>query len=266
MRAPGKPAAKSSKAGLPAKTHAAKQPAPFRPGSSKPIGGEPQRPKTKGRKNITIKSPPRKKPGSESESKSPRGSSAHARRKPVTVADAASTAKADAQGYVFINGRRIRMISTKGIPAPKKPRVVAGTQAEQNDEVAAAKLMKTKLGKKELDEYRQLLLHKRAELVGDVSALESQALQSGSGDLSHMPIHMADIGTDTYDQDFMLNLAANERERIREIDAALQRIDDRTYGVCQRTGKPIPKARLVAKPWARETVEAARERERGVGT
>ena len=228
--------------------------------------GEPERPKTKGRKNITIKSPPRRKPASESTAKTPRGSSSHSRRKPVTVHDAASTAKADAQGYVFINGRRIRMISTKGIPISKKPKVSTGSQSVQDDKLSAAKFLKTKLGKKELDEYRQLLLHKRAELVGDVSALEAQALQSGSGDLSHMPIHMADIGTDTYDQDFMLNLAANERERIREIDAALQRIDDRTYGVCQRTGKPIPKARLVAKPWARETVEAARERERGVGT
>jgi RNA polymerase-binding transcription factor DksA len=80
-----------------------------------------------------------------------------------------------------------------------------------------------------------------------------------------MPIHMADIGTDTYDQDFMLGLAEAERRRLREIDAALGRIEDRTYGVCQMTGKPIPKARLNAKPWARYTIEAAREIERGLG-
>jgi RNA polymerase-binding transcription factor DksA len=69
---------------------------------------------------------------------------------------------------------------------------------------------------------------------------------------------MADIGSDTYDQDFMLGLAESERRRIREIDEALQRIEDKTYGVCQMTGKQIPKARLNAKPWARYTVEAAR--------
>jgi DnaK suppressor protein len=76
---------------------------------------------------------------------------------------------------------------------------------------------------------------------------------------------MADIGTDTYDQDFMLGLAESERRRLREIDWALARIADRTYGVCQMTGKQIPKARLNAKPWARYTIEAAREIERGLG-
>ena len=91
--------------------------------------------------------------------------------------------------------------------------------------------------------------------------MENEALRSGGGNLSHMPIHMADIGTDTYDQDFMLGLAANERDQLREIDAALQRIEDRSYGVCQLTGKPIPKARLDAKPWAKYTIEAARKME-----
>ena len=60
-------------------------------------------------------------------------------------------------------------------------------------------------------------------------------------------------------------LAEAERRRLREIDAALARIEDRTYGVCQMTDKPIPKARLNAKPWARYTIEAAREIERGLG-
>jgi RNA polymerase-binding transcription factor DksA len=91
--------------------------------------------------------------------------------------------------------------------------------------------------------------------------METEALRSGGGNLSHMPIHMADIGTDTYDQDFMLGLAATERDQLREIDAALQRIEDRSYGVCQMTGKPIPKARLDAKPWAKYTIEAARKLE-----
>ncbi len=94
--------------------------------------------------------------------------------------------------------------------------------------------------------------------------MEEQALQSTGGNLSHMPIHMADIGTDTYDQDFMLGLAETERKLLREIDDALVRIENRTYGVCMMTGKQIPRARLNAKPWARYTIEAAREVERGV--
>jgi RNA polymerase-binding transcription factor DksA len=80
-----------------------------------------------------------------------------------------------------------------------------------------------------------------------------------------MPIHMADIGSDTYDQDFMLGMAETERQRLREIDEALARIENGTYGVCQMTGKPIPKARLNAKPWAKYTIEAARELERQWG-
>jgi len=75
---------------------------------------------------------------------------------------------------------------------------------------------------------------------------------------------MADIGTDTYDQDFNLGLAEAERRLLREIHEALERIANRTYGICIMTGKPIPKARLNAKPWARYTIEAAREIERGL--
>lgn len=176
---------------------------------------------------------------------------------------------ADAQGYAMLNGRRVRVISTKGktIAATRRARLrnkeAAARSAAQAAE--AVKQPKLKLPRKELDQYRQLLLHKRAQLQGDLRAMEAEALQPGGGDLSHMPIHMADIGTDTYDQDFMLRMAGSERELLREIDAALQRIEDGSYGVCQSTGKLIPKARLDAKPWARHTIEAARVAERGKG-
>lgn len=169
----------------------------------------------------------------------------------------------DAKGYVFINGRRVRMISIKGqLPIKKSRSNGEATNVQPTaEETAAIRAIKTKLSRKELNEYRELLLTKRRELVGDLHAMENEALRSGGGNLSHMPIHMADIGTDTFDQDFMLGLAANERDQLREIDAALHRIEDRTYGVCQMTGKPIPKARLDAKPWAKYTIEAARKAE-----
>lgn len=113
-----------------------------------------------------------------------------------------------------------------------------------------------------LDEFRQILLAKRAELIGDLTTIEAGALRSDGGN-SGVPIHMADIGTDTFDQDFALGLAESERTRLKEIDEALQRIEDGTYGVCQMTGKPIPRARLLAKPWAKYTIEAARQVEGG---
>jgi len=179
---------------------------------------------------------------------------------------AAARPAPDANGYIIVNGRRIRMMSGGTEPVPtKKPRSRTQAAAEPTPAADDPKPIKTKMKKKELDHFRELLLDRRRELVGDLSAMEQQALQSTKSGVSHMPIHMADIGTDTYDQDFMLGLAESERRRLREIDAALMRIEDRTYGVCQMTGKPIPKARLNAKPWARYTIEAAREIERGDG-
>ena len=75
-------------------------------------------------------------------------------------------------------------------------------------------------------------------------------------------MHMADAGSDTYEQEFTLQLAASEREVLREIDEALARIADGTFGVCEVTGKPISLPRLLAKPLARVSIEVARERDR----
>lgn len=159
------------------------------------------------------------------------------------------------------------MISTKGFTKAKRVKSAppANSADAQIAERERIKMVKTRLTAKELRSFRNLLLIKRAEIIGDLDAMEAEALRSGSGDITHMPIHMADIGTDTYDQDFMLNLAETERRRIREIDEAITRIDNKTYGVCQMTGKTIPKSRLNAKPWAKYTIEAARMIEQGYG-
>ena len=172
----------------------------------------------------------------------------------------------DANGYVIINGRRVRMMSVPAevVTNPAKQVRRAKSAPEPEPKTKPRKPLKTKLNKKDLDRYRSLLLVKRAELVGDLTAMEAQALKSNGGQVSHMPIHMADVGTDTFDQDFILGMAEGERQRLREIDAALKRIEDKTYGVCQMTEKVIPKTRLNAKPWARYTIEAALQIERGL--
>ena len=109
----------------------------------------------------------------------------------------------DSDGYVMINGRRVRMMSVTPPPPPaRKVTRKTPTAATVNKEVKT-KPRKTRLKSKQLDEFQDLLLTKRSELIGDLSALEEQALKSGGGNSSHMPIHMADIGSDTYDQDFM---------------------------------------------------------------
>lgn len=122
--------------------------------------------------------------------------------------------------------------------------------------------LKTPFNKKQLDEFRQILLAKRAQLLGDLSNIEQQALQSDGGGLSNMPQHMAEQGSDAYDQSLSLDLAAADRELIKEIDEALNRIEDGTFGVCPITGKPIKMERLRELPWAKYSIEAAREFER----
>ena len=75
-------------------------------------------------------------------------------------------------------------------------------------------------------------------------------------------LHMADSGTDNFDRDFALSLLSSDQDAVYEIDEALKRIEKNTYGVCELTTKPIPKARLDAIPWARFTVEAQAQLER----
>ena len=78
-----------------------------------------------------------------------------------------------------------------------------------------------------------------------------------------MPIHMADLGSDNWEQELNLGLLASEQETVREIDGALARIQEGTYGVCVATGRPIGVSRLRAKPWAKYCIEYARAREEG---
>jgi len=110
--------------------------------------------------------------------------------------------------------------------------------------------------------YRDILLAKRRELFGDIENMESEALRSESGSLSHLPQHLADQGSESYERSLSLNLAAADRQLLKEIDDALQRIEDRTYGLCELTGKPISEERLKELPWARYSIEAARQMER----
>ena len=146
-----------------------------------------------------------------------------------------------------------RSVSPKASPTASKGngKVVAP--------ISSKPVPKTKLSEAELEKFKDLLLEKRQQLAGDVDSLANEALgnnrTAAAGDLSMMPIHMADIGTDNYEQEFTIGLMEGERETIKEIDAALLRIKAGTYGVCEATHKQILKPRLRAKPWARYCIE-----------
>lgn len=133
---------------------------------------------------------------------------------------------------------------------------------------SSAKSKNNRLTAADIKHFEQILLKKRKDIVGDVNEMKDEALKQSrldaSGDLSSMPIHMADIGSDTFEQEFALGLMESERKILREIDGALVRISEGTYGICEGTDEPISKARLEAKPWARYGVEYARKVEQGL--
>ena len=98
-----------------------------------------------------------------------------------------------------------------------------------------------------------------------MQTLEDEALRSDSGRSSNSSQSSDDAGSESYEQSLNLNLAASDRERINEIDAALERIENRTYGLCELTFEPINRERLDEIPWTRYTIAAARELDRRGG-
>ena len=149
------------------------------------------------------------------------------------------------------------------IPSGPKAQAMRPLGAHGMESVEVVKVEgKSPLSKRELERFRAMLIKKRAELVGDVNTMENEALRGQSGALSNSPNHMAEQGSEAYDQALSLDLAAADRKLIREIDDALQRIKDGTYGLCLMTGNPIKPDRLEELPWARYSIEAARELER----
>lgn len=158
----------------------------------------------------------------------------------------------------------------------RKPAVVARPQPVEEEVVIPTAVAVPTNGRprknlagltpRELEGFRDKILAKRREIVGDMSSMEREALRSGSGsNLSNLPLHMADMGTDNYEQEFTLGLMEKDRKLLRDLNDGLAKIQNGTYGICEGTGKPISKARLEAQPWARYSIEYARKLERRLG-
>lgn len=125
-----------------------------------------------------------------------------------------------------------------------------------------AKTRKIKsLPKKELDIYKKMLLQLRGKIAGDLQQIEGDTLSndqhSHSGELSDV----ADMATDNYDRELNIGLASNEQQLLNDIDVALKKIEDGTYGFCEIYGTPIPKKRLLAMPYTRLSMKAQEEEE-----
>ena len=112
--------------------------------------------------------------------------------------------------------------------------------------------------KPEWQKYCQRLLELREQLLRQMNGLAKESAQEMAG----YSLHMADSGTDNFDRDFALSLLSSDQDAVYEIEEALKRIEKNTYGICELTGKPIPRTRLDAIPWTRFTVEAQSQLER----
>lgn len=114
--------------------------------------------------------------------------------------------------------------------------------------------------------YHKLLVDLRTSLTEGINRHSEETLKRSAkddaGDLSAYGQHMADAGTDTFDRDFALSMVASEQEALAEIDSAIKRIHDGTYGICENTQKPIAKDRLLAVPFTRYSAEAQKDIER----
>ena len=119
----------------------------------------------------------------------------------------------------------------------------------------------------ELVSYRQVLQTLRSRLRGDLDQMTDEALRrdatGGTGNLSNVPLHLADLGTDNYDQEFTLELIENEQGTLELVNQALDRMEQGRFGQCVECGEPISKPRLQAIPYARHCIRCARKLEGG---
>ncbi|UCG35767.1 MAG: TraR/DksA C4-type zinc finger protein [Candidatus Omnitrophota bacterium] len=127
--------------------------------------------------------------------------------------------------------------------------------------------IKTPYSKRELKSFRELLLNLKEDVLERIREMSEDTLMKSrkelSGDISGYSIHLADMASDNYERDFNLGLVSNERRLLLEIDEALKRIEEETYGICVLSGKPISKTRLKVIPYAKycKNVQEKLERE-----
>ncbi len=126
--------------------------------------------------------------------------------------------------------------------------------------------MKKKFNKKELTEFKKLLLAKKDAILDQIQHISDDTLKKSqkdaAGDISGYTYHMADVATDSYDREFSLSLASSEREVLYEFDDALKKIEDGIFGVCEDCKSLITKTRLKAVPYARLCVKCQERRDK----
>lgn len=121
------------------------------------------------------------------------------------------------------------------------------------------------MNKQELSKFKALLLKRKEELLKEIGHISKDTLsksqRDATGELSGYTFHMADVATDNYDREFGLGIASSEQKVVWEIDEAIGRINDKTFGSCLDCGKNIVKKRLIAIPYTRFCVSCQEKEE-----
>jgi RNA polymerase-binding transcription factor DksA len=116
---------------------------------------------------------------------------------------------------------------------------------------------------KDREAYRRTLMELGQRLGGDLTSVSDDALRGAggeaSGGLSNAPLHLADLGTDNFEQEVAVSLLENTVQTLQAVRAALDRLDAGTFGKCQQCGKELPAARLKAIPYTPYCVDCARQ-------
>ncbi len=119
--------------------------------------------------------------------------------------------------------------------------------------------------KRDAKKYQQSLQEIRKKLIGEIEHLEKDNLKrttrEASGDLSGYRLHMADVASDAYNQEFAIGLVSSEQNLLREVEKALNKIDSRDYGLCENCGKRISVKRLKAIPYAHLCIDCKEKEE-----
>jgi len=126
--------------------------------------------------------------------------------------------------------------------------------------------VKKKFTKSDLKDFKKIVLRKKEEILNDLKHISDDTLRKSqkeaSGDISGYTYHMADVATDNYDREFSLGLASGERKSLYDLDDALKRIEEGTFGICDDCKSSITKVRLRAVPSARLCIKCQQKREK----
>ena len=126
--------------------------------------------------------------------------------------------------------------------------------------------MKKKFNRKELEYFKKLILKIKEKILDEIKHISEDTLKKSqkdaAGDISGYTYHMADVATDTYDREFSLGLASNERQSLYELDEAIKKIEEGAFGICEECKSLISRTRLKVVPFARLCVKCQEKKEK----